>query len=174
MRLRNALLPLLLALLPLTSACSGADPEPTDDTAGVAADEAALGSVTLDAEEQAFLTRVNQYRVHHGLAKFRLSPALTRSSVAHSKDMAAHGKLEHDSSDGTPWDKRIRRYYTVLTSIGENVAEGYSTGADVFAGWKASPPHDRNMLAPSFHAIGVARVVDGNGTAWWTTDFGGK
>ena len=172
MRLTRTLLPLLFVLLPLATACSGADQEPTDTD--VTSSEEALGTVTLDAEEQAFLTKVNQYRVSHGLPKFRLSPALTRASIAHSKDMAAHNKLEHDSSDGAPWDKRIRKYYTASGTIGENVAMGYDTGASVFAGWKESPPHNKNMLYAPFHAIGVSRVVDGNGTAWWTTDFGGK
>lgn len=68
--------------------------------------------------------------------------------------MAARGVLQHDSSNGTPWDKRIRRYHTIS--------------------WKASPPHDENMLHGGFRAYGVARVVDKDGTAWWTTDFGGK
>ncbi len=174
MRLARTLL--FVALLPtlaFAAACSGAPTEDVD-TSDVAADEAELTTVTLDAQEQAFFTKINQYRASHGLAKLRLSPALTRASIAHSKDMAAHGVLAHDSSDGTPWDRRIRKYYTINTTIGENVAFGYDTGAEVFAGWKASPPHDKNMLLGSFHAIGIARVVDKNGTAWWTTDFGGK
>ena len=46
--------------------------------------------------------------------------------------------------------------YTFNTVRGENIAAGYPTAADVFAGWKASSGHKANMLSPDFKVLGVS------------------
>jgi uncharacterized protein YkwD len=38
----------------------------------------------------------------------------------------------------------------------ENVSAGYDTMAEVFSGWRQSPPHNANMLAPRMHRMGIA------------------
>ena len=144
----------------------------TSDDVGETSEEA-LTTGMLDAEEIAFLGQINAYRTGKGLGKLHVSIALTRASEAHSIDMAAHKKMQHDSFDGTTWDQRIKSYYDHNTYFGENVAYGFATGPNVFAAWKASPPHDANMLGASYTVIGIARGQDTNGVWYWTTDFGG-
>src|SRR5258706_1406171 len=70
----------------------------TSDDTGETSEEA-LTTGMLDAEEIAFLGQINAYRVANGLAKLHVSIALTRASDAHSVDMAAHMKMQHDSFD---------------------------------------------------------------------------
>lgn len=148
--------------------------EETESTDDLGDEEQALTTGMLDSEEIAFLTQINSYRVGKGLPKLHVSIALTRASDAHSKDMAAHDKMQHDSFNGTTWDARVKSYYNYNTYIGENVAYGYVTGVDVFGGWKNSPPHNANMLGTNYTVIGIARAQASNGTWYWTTDFGGQ
>lgn len=129
---------------------------------------------TLDAEELAFLKALNDYRVSKGLAKLKVSIALTRAADFHSADMAKTGKLSHTSSDGTGFGERVKRFYPCNCFLGENVAVGYATGASAFTGWKNSPGHDANMRSANFKVIGISRLVDASGRAWWTTDFGSE
>lgn len=128
----------------------------------------------IDAEELAFLQRLNAFRASRGLAKLRVSVALTRASQAHAADMAARGYFSHASADGTSFAERVKRYYSYNTFVGENIAAGFATGDAVFAAWKASPGHRANMLSAKYTAIGIARVADADGVMYWTTDFGGK
>jgi uncharacterized protein YkwD len=131
------------------------------------------GTPLLDADELAFLTKINQYRASLGKPALRVSVALTRASNYHSKDMADHNWFAHNSSDGTETFTRVRRYYNYNTYYGENIAVGYPDAAAVFTGWKNSPGHDANMKSANFTVIGISKVIDASGRAWWTTDFGG-
>ena len=128
----------------------------------------------LDAEELAFLTRINDYRVAKGKGKLRVSIALTRASSFHSGDMASKDYFSHTSADGTSFGDRVKRYYNYNTYLGENIAMGFTTADTVFAAWKASPGHNANMLRSEFSVIGISRVANADGVYYWTTDFGGK
>lgn len=134
----------------------------------------ALTAGTLDAEELAFLGLINDYRVSKGLGKLKVSIALTRAADFHSKDMAATGKFQHNSSDGTSFSDRVKRFYNCNCYLGENLAVGYSTGQGVLDGWKASAPHNANMLGQYYKVIGISRVANAAGTWYWTTDFGSE
>jgi uncharacterized protein YkwD len=50
-----------------------------------------------------------------------------------------------------------------------------ATAAATFAQWKASAPHNQNMLTSSYNVIGISRSYLTSATYhWhWTTDFGG-
>jgi uncharacterized protein YkwD len=128
----------------------------------------------LDAEELAFLKRINDYRTAKGKGKLRVSIALTRASDVHSGDMASKGYFSHTSADGTSFAARVKRYYNYNTYLGENIAMGFTTGDAVFEAWKASPGHNANMLSASYTVIGISRVANVGGVYYWTTDFGGK
>jgi hypothetical protein len=61
------------------------------------------------------------------------------------------------------------------TWTGEDLAAGFTTTADVLAGWINSPAHYAVLVNPQYHAIGVGRGYSGGSTyGWyWTADFGG-
>ena len=76
--------------------------------------------------------------------------------------------LAHESRDGTDFGDRVWPYYEG-TTIGENVAMGYSNNWDVvFNGWMCSPGHRSNMMEAAFEDIGTG--IDG---LYYTQDFGG-
>jgi uncharacterized protein YkwD len=136
---------------------------------------------SLDAEETAFLTIINNYRTQNGLATLNASPSLNRASVWMGADMAAKNYFNHTDSLGRQWDQRMAQcdVARVPPSLwSENIAAWYETAASVFDGWKNSPGHNQNMLNPGFRSIGIARVASTLPTAknttpgwYWVTDF---
>jgi uncharacterized protein YkwD len=129
---------------------------------------------TLDADEQQFLTLINNHRAQNGLGPLKISYTLTRASAWKSQDMAANAYFAHDDP-GRTWIQRVRDCgYGFNAYIGENIAAGYGDAQAVFDGWKNSPGHNANMLGANYTTIGIGKaVLPGSpyGT-YWTTDFG--
>jgi uncharacterized protein YkwD/PKD repeat protein/plastocyanin len=127
-------------------------------------------SVTLDGEEQAFLDRLNDYRLQSGVPALEASPALTVAAGRHALDMATEGFLDHVGSDAsTPGGRAFAAGYPT-DDVGENLAQGLASGVDVLFGWRSSPEHDATLLDPSWSAVGIARA---QGADWyWAADFG--
>ncbi len=109
---------------------------------------------------------------------------LNRSARYHSKDMAAHDTLQHESSDGTTAANRIRSYYKDSHAIAENICSGGLTplGAVVFwirESFMSEPyadgvndGHRKNIMNAVYSDIGVGMAEDGN-DRYYTQDFGG-
>jgi uncharacterized protein (TIGR03437 family) len=130
----------------------------------------------LDAEEQAFLKLINDYRTANGLGTLQVSIAITNACDWMSTDMAAKGYFSHTDSLGRDPFTRMRAFgYNYNTWMGENIAAGYSDAANTFNQWKNSPGHNENMLNPNFKVIGIGRIANLGAyyRYYWTTDFGG-
>jgi uncharacterized protein YkwD len=132
---------------------------------------------TLDSEEAAFLTLINQYRQSKGLPPLTLNTTLTTASKWMSQDMANKNYFSHTDSLGRdPFTRMAAFGYTANTYKAENIAAGYSTAASVMTGWQNSSGHNANMLNPNYKVIGIGRAYNANSTYkwYWTTDFGGQ
>ncbi len=130
---------------------------------------------TIDAEEQAFLKLINDYRAQNGLGALRVSVALTRAADWMSGDMAAKNYFNHTDSLGRDPFVRMTAYgYNYNGYKGENIAAGYADAARTFNLWRTSPSHNTIMLSPNFNVIGISRVYGAASTYkwYWTTDFG--
>jgi uncharacterized protein YkwD len=135
-----------------------------------------VADAALDAEEQAFLTLINNYRQQNGLSTLSSTPTMENAAVWMSGDMGANHYFSHTDSLGRdPWTRLCDFGYCYNTWKGENIAAGYTTAAAVFDGWRNSPGHNANMLGANFNVIGIGRVYTaGSPYGWyWTTDFGG-
>jgi uncharacterized protein YkwD/chitodextrinase len=142
------------------------------------------GTPSLDSEEWAFLTLINNYRAQNGLGTLQVSVALETSSRWMSNDMAANNYFSHTDSLGRSTGARLAAFGYTYSPWGENLAAGYSAAQDAFNGWlNACDPdasgtctyaHRQNMLGAGFTAIGIARSYGSNSSyGWyWTTDFG--
>jgi uncharacterized protein YkwD len=131
--------------------------------------------VCVDAEEAAFLTLINTYRLANGLQPLALGQSLTAGADVHSQDMAANNFLGHTGSNGSTFSQRLADAgYSNPNTAGENVFAGDPTAAGAFAWWQNSPPHNAGMLNPDAVAIGIARAHNPNSTFqwYWTTTFG--
>lgn len=130
----------------------------------------------IDAEEQAFLTIINDYRAQHSIRPLALNPMLSAASAAHSLDMGLHAFFDHVNKRGDdPADRAEAAGYNWWV-VGENIAAGGNrdSGADAFDIWRHSPPHNSNMLDPDYTEIGIGReMTAGSKYTWyWTTLFG--
>ena len=69
--------------------------------------------------------------------------------------MAVRAFYSHTSPEGgQPWDRAAAAGST-RRSIGENIACGQRSAAEVVEGWMNSPGHRANILKPGFTHIGV-------------------
>ncbi len=132
---------------------------------------------SLDSTELDLVARVNEFRAARALPRLAVSDSLTAAAKWMSADMAVRDYFAHTSQDGRSPTQRMADagYPAFRTWTGEDLAAGYTSTADVLAGWIASPAHYAVLVNPEYHAIGIGRgYASGSVYGWyWTADFGG-
>jgi len=114
----------------------------------------------------------NRERTGAGLPPLGVDPLLARAAQAYSTDMAVRAFYSHTSPEGTqPWDRAAAAGSTRRT-IGENIACGQRSPAEVVEGWMNSPGHRANILKPDFTHIGIGFAGGGPAATYWTQLFG--
>jgi uncharacterized protein YkwD len=101
--------------------------------------------------------------------------ALTQAAVAHSDDMVANNFFSHTGSNGSTLGTRATAAGYAWSSLGENIAAGQGSIAEVVDGWMKSDGHCANLMTATFRDIGVACVAGNANTTYrtyWTQDFG--
>jgi uncharacterized protein YkwD len=170
---RSALLVLILAV-----ALVGATPAST-------ATQAAQRDTSL---ERAVIDAVNAVRAAHGLRPLTVSRGLRTAAYGHTNALAVAGLFQHESPDGTSFDRRVRRAYPTRGfsswSVGENLVFGSApfSAEDAVQAWLESPPHRRNLLSRTWREIGVGAVLAQNAGGQYgdepvvivTADFGAR
>lgn len=107
-------------------------------------------------------------------APLTLDDSLTHAALAHSTDMAAHDRFDHQGSDGSTPAKRVERAgFGHHRIVGENIAAGAMTASEVTQGWLASPPHCANIMDGRFKLIGIAYAENlrTRSAVFWTEEF---
>src|SRR5215510_12772385 len=131
---------------------------------------------SVDAEEQAMVGLINDYRAQNGLRQLKISASLTRAAEWMSGDMASKNYFSHTDSLGRdPFARMTAFGYNYNTSRGENLAAGYNDAVRTFNQWKTSASHNAAMLNAKYAVIGLSREYNGGSVYkwYWTTDFGG-
>jgi uncharacterized protein YkwD len=124
-----------------------------------------------DAEELAFITLINQYRVTNGRLPLNLQNQLGAAAELHSQDQARNRFSSHTGSDGSTPDVRIARAGYKHFFWAENIFFGGESAAEAFAWWRQSPTHNANMLQVAFVDMGIGRAQSSAGAWYWTTTF---
>jgi uncharacterized protein YkwD len=138
--------------------------------------------------EDAVVARMNQIRRRHGLRPLRYNSRLRAAAVFHSRDMGRRGYFEHDSISGTPFWRRIERFYPSRGfrswTVGENLFWASETYGAAFAvrEWMHSPPHRENILSRDWREVGIGAVYFANAGGEYrghrvtivTADFGAR
>ncbi|MFL1905341.1 CAP domain-containing protein [Streptomyces tauricus] len=128
------------------------------------------GALARTAAEVLALT--NAERRAADLPPLAEDPPLTRAAQAHSADMVARAFYSHTSPDGSePWH-RAAAAGSARRTIGENIACGQRSAAEVVQGWMDSPGHRANILKPAFTHLGVGFAGGGPAGTYWTQLFG--
>ncbi|MEU2284117.1 CAP domain-containing protein [Streptomyces sp. NPDC013178] len=114
----------------------------------------------------------NRERARAGLRPLAVDPLLATAARGHSADMVARCFYSHTSPEGgQPWD-RAAAAGSGRRTIGENIACGQRSPAEVVEGWMNSPGHRANILRPAFTHIGVGFSGGGPAGTYWTQLFG--
>lgn len=138
--------------------------------------------------ENAVVDRMNEIRRSRGLRPLRLNTRLRSAAEFHSGDMGRRGYFEHDSISGTPFWRRIERFYPSRGfrswTVGENLLWGTGTYGAGFAirEWMNSPPHRANLLSRDWREVGIGAVhfmnapgeYRGRAVTIVTADFGAR
>jgi uncharacterized protein YkwD len=128
-----------------------------------------------DGTPTRMLTRVNEERANEGLSPLEWCPSLARSALNHSRDMAARQYFEHDSPDGEEVADRAESEGYDYSFVGENIAVGQRSVAEVMDAWMDSPGHRRNILLAEYEHFGLGLYrgeYQGQEALYWTQNFG--
>lgn len=96
------------------------------------------------------------------------------AALVHSRDMAEHRYFSHKGRDGAGAAERALRAGYRWLRIGENIAAGQNSPAEVVAGWLSSPGHCANIMQPGFTEMGAAYAINQGRTGervYWTQVF---
>lgn len=99
-----------------------------------------------------------------------LSSDLLAAARFHGVDMANNGCFSHESCDGTPFERRITRYFN--GPAGENIytATGDPAARRAVTGWMNSSGHRVNILRDEWNALGTG--FTGAGQIYYVQNFG--
>ncbi|MCW3098323.1 MAG: SCP-like extracellular [Chthonomonadaceae bacterium] len=121
------------------------------------------------------LELVNKERTANNLPPLRLHPQLQAAAHWMAQDMATNDYLDHTDHEGREIEARLTAFeYKDYQAIGENVAAGQATAADVMASWMQSPGHRSNILSPDFCEVGIGHASGSTGKFqhYWVQAFG--
>jgi uncharacterized protein YkwD len=115
----------------------------------------------LSALEVDIVARINAQRGARGLRPLRVSRGLTAAADYHTHQMGVFGFFEHASRNGTPFWRRLERFYPSgrrYWSVGENIfwESPDTSGSSAVHQWMMSAPHRENILTREWRQIGVA------------------
>lgn len=97
------------------------------------------------------LALINARRAPLGLPALQAAADLDAIAAAHSRSMAAGGRLSHDG-----FSQRFLR--SGGQTCVENLAAGLRQPGALVAAWWASPVHQRNLVAPRLQRAGLASM----------------
>ncbi|WP_328673224.1 CAP domain-containing protein [Streptomyces sp. NBC_00328] len=127
----------------------------------------------LDRTTREVIALTNTERASAGLPPLAADATLTAAAQAHSADMVARDFYAHTSPEGSrPWD-RAAAAGSVHRAVGENIACGQRSPAEVVRGWMDSPGHRANILKRDFTHIGIGLAGGSRAGTYWTQLFGG-
>ena len=118
--------------------------------------------------EKEILSLINAERMQRGAAPLNWDPGLHAVAVAHSRDMATQGYLEHVNPRGHGSGDRLRAAgYVCVGTEGGGTAENINFTnrnrhpQNAFRNWLGSPGHRDAMLDPAYSKAAVG-ARDGN------------
>ncbi len=117
-------------------------------------------------QHQAFAA-TNKQRVHHDRVELRARDCVQRFAVKQARRQARQDRMFHQ--DLGPVMRECG-----LSSAGENVAYGFSSGRSVVNnGWMHSEGHRANILNPQFRLMGIGARKSASGR-WYVAQVFGR
>lgn len=124
------------------------------------------------------LELTNTEREKAGLEPLKINSSLANAAQNHSDDMADDDFFSHTGLDGSKVSDRVQDSGYQYSTVGENIAAGQQTAAEVVEAWMNSSGHRENILNSDFKEIGIGYKFLENDTGlvnynhYWTQVFG--
>lgn len=162
-------------LLGLTTGCFWTD-QPVGEAGSSSKPAGAASCITPeDAERMAdqLVQLVNLARAERGLQPVLVNARLEQAATEYACRMVTEGFFDHrDPKTGEgPATRAVACKYKFY-AVGENLAAGQETPAEVMKVWMESPPHRDLILGPNWKELGVAVRTGGKHSIYWVQEFG--
>lgn len=119
------------------------------------------------------LRLVNQERLARGAGPVTWSDALADSADQYACELIFFRFFDHENPvTGEDLAARADAAGYDYWIVGENLAAGQQSPAQVFADWMNSPCHRENIVNPAFTELGVGVRVGGQYGTYWVQEFG--
>jgi uncharacterized protein YkwD len=143
-------------------------------TAATARDGDAPWTARISRVEDKIVGCTNRARISRGLQALRRSSVLRHAAKYHAHNMLRYDFFRHDDVFGQSPADRVNRFGRggVFRWVGENIAVGYWSAADVCRAWMNSQEHRANILSHHFTMTGVGYARAGDGRTYFVQDFG--
>ena len=110
---------------------------------------------------------VNEARAAEGLPALTIDPYLVACAMQRAAELSVY--YSHTRPNGTTYLSVADSLYGPY--VGENIAMGYPSAADVMTGWMNSEGHRANILKSSYTSIGIGCFYQDDGTKCWVQLF---
>jgi len=130
--------------------------------------------------QEQMLQSLNSIRAEKSLKPLAMCKPLTRAAQKYARTMAQQDFLSHTGKDGSEIGERIQtagykwKNSKSGSSIGENIAAGQQSVAEVMKGWRNSTSHYKNMTNTKFTHVGFGMSVNAKSKykKYWVQNFG--
>lgn len=177
MEYSRSIMKIFAALIPfLTAGCFAPTNSDREADGELRAGNAPAKCITLEESfrmADQVLQLVNLERAEAGLPPVVINSTLERIATEYACRMVEEGFFGHrDPVTGYgPGDRAVAAQYT-FDAVGENLAAGPETAAEVMRLWMQSPSHRDNILDPKWRELGVSVRSGGVHSIYWVQEFG--
>ncbi len=165
MRKASLILPILLALLVVSTGCPPTDNTPPNNDP--------IPQFILDMEMDTHAA-INAERAAAFLPGLTMDAALRNVARAYSQDMIDRNFFDHVNPDGDDLSDRLAGAGVTYAMAGENIAwnQGFADPvATAVEGWMSSPGHRANILRSEFTHTGIGIAVTSDDAYYFTQVF---
>jgi uncharacterized protein YkwD len=123
------------------------------------------------------LTLVNQSRQASGQAPWTRASQLDQAAMGHALDMAQHGFVGTQGSDGSAFADRLTRAGYAWRAASELVGQSFtSSPATLVASMMRDPSQKQYLLSSVYTECGIAIVAQPGSTNvfYWCVDLGAR
>jgi len=113
-----------------------------------------------------FATLLNSVRLDNGAAGVGYDSRLGAAAQNHASDMLAQNYFSHTGLNGSTVVDRVEATGYAWKALGENIAQGQTSQAEVLTAWTNSPPHHANDINPTYEDFGLGTAGGGSATRW--------
>lgn len=128
-----------------------------------------------DGHDSIVVELLNAHNLERGAARVGLlvlETDLNQAAGKHAVWMASNDLLSHVGQGGNDISRRVRAEGYYYLTVGENIAEGFTTVEAVVNGWMNSSGHRKNILNPTYREVGFGVARSDSGDLYWCAVFG--